>query len=132
MEGWRRYGEALPAGRPGGAWLTGLAVEQFADAFVGNHAISSGESWNQKKPYGGSVSRYGNSPTRHQWALHPDGKFLLRGPNTGGRSGGLAAATSTFTPTSAGTATPTTTQVIPNFGLTIMLDWQAAIKKEKK
>ena len=75
---------------------------------------------------------YGNSPTRHQWALHPDGRFLLRGPNTGGRSGGLAAATSTFTPTSAGTATPTTTQVIPNFGLTIMLDWQAAIKKEKK
>lgn len=76
---------------------------------------------------------YTNAPARHQWAVHPDGRFLLRGPNTGGRSGGLAAATAVFAPTVATTTgTPTTAQTIPNFGLTIMLDWQAAIRKEQK
>jgi hypothetical protein len=76
---------------------------------------------------------YSNATTRRQWALHPDGqRFIVRAPNTGGRSGGLPAAAATFAPTNS-VATPTTTvPLIPNLGLTILLDWQAGIKKEAK
>ena len=77
---------------------------------------------------------YTNATTRRQWALHPDGeRFVVRAPNAGGRSGGLPAATATFAPANSATGAPATTiPAIPNLGLTIMLDWQAAIKKEAK
>ena len=77
---------------------------------------------------------YTNAPTRHQWALHPDGqRFVLRAPNTGGRAGGLPAAAPTFAPPGATTSgAPTTIPVIPNLGLTIVLDWQAAMRKASK
>jgi hypothetical protein len=77
---------------------------------------------------------YTNAPTRHQWALHPDGdRFLIRAPNTGGRAGGLPAAAPTFTPPGTSSAgAPSAIATIPNLGLTVILDWQAALRKAAK
>jgi hypothetical protein len=80
---------------------------------------------------------YSNSATRHEWAVSPDGqRFLLRAPNVGARGGGgLVTAPMTFTPagaTTAGAPASNAPANVPNFGLTVVLDWPAAVKRGGK
>jgi hypothetical protein len=80
---------------------------------------------------------YSNSPTRHEWAVSPEGqRFLVRAPNVGARGGGgLVTAPMTFTPAGAGTTGAQTTTApanVPNYGLTVVLDWLAGIKRGGK
>ncbi len=82
---------------------------------------------------------YGTNPTRHQWAVSPDGRrFLARAPHLAGagggrgRTGGPASAPVSYTPPGArGAAAPTAGRgaPVPDFGLTVVLDWPAGIRE---
>jgi Tol biopolymer transport system component len=77
---------------------------------------------------------YTNAPVRHQWAVSPDGEqFLLRAGHQAPRDGsGVVSATMSYTPPGAagGTAPPTTNA--PAGGLTILLNWPQAIRKDPR
>ena len=76
---------------------------------------------------------YTNSP-RHQWAVAPDGQqFLIRAAHqapTGAAS--LMTAQLTYTPPGATTTAAGAPLVPPPGGLTILLNWPSAIKKEPR
>jgi Tol biopolymer transport system component len=78
---------------------------------------------------------YTNSPLRHQWAVAPDGqRFLARAPNTGRGSSAVPGAPLSFTPSgmSVAAAVPTGAPAnLPNYGLTVVLDWPRAIRREQ-
>jgi hypothetical protein len=76
---------------------------------------------------------YTNAPHRHQWSVSPDGeRFLLRATHQARVVGteGIASAPPNFTPPgTAAAAAPAQAQNPPSGGLTILLNWPAAIRK---
>jgi Tol biopolymer transport system component len=75
---------------------------------------------------------YSNSPTRHQWAISPDGEqFLIRAQHQASVDGTTLSAPMTHTPTGSTGAPPTQPVSPPSGGLTILLNWPQAIGRER-
>ncbi len=109
-----------------------MAVDVTTDAAL---VVSSPRTQFASAMYGGFQTGY-LRPTRHQWDVSPDGqRFLVRAPHPTGGGGrgntGVPSATTDLVPAGAAAGGQTAggfRGTPPNQGLTVVLDWLAAVR----